>query len=163
MAEQTPIRSGEQSAAIEARVSTSWQELQDILLSFDSKLDRLTTLSGATKNLNLSSPSANSHRSSSPSNSQQPEARATPSQVPGETTVTQSGSHDQNQVSQTRLPSDSTGSIDIIPASFQHGSGSHNLDRDISHVMIVRPFLDDSSVNALVSINIEQPAYCSLS
>uniref|UniRef100_A0A803PQB9 Reverse transcriptase Ty1/copia-type domain-containing protein n=1 Tax=Cannabis sativa TaxID=3483 RepID=A0A803PQB9_CANSA len=44
---------------VEARVSTTWQELQDTLLSFDSKLDRLTTLSGATKNLNLSSPSAN--------------------------------------------------------------------------------------------------------
>uniref|UniRef100_A0A803P9R6 Retrotransposon Copia-like N-terminal domain-containing protein n=1 Tax=Cannabis sativa TaxID=3483 RepID=A0A803P9R6_CANSA len=44
---------------VEAKVSTSWQELQDILLSFDNKLNRLTTLSGATKNLNLSSPSAN--------------------------------------------------------------------------------------------------------
>ncbi|XP_062076240.1 uncharacterized protein LOC133780651 [Humulus lupulus] len=34
---------------IEARPTTSWQELQDILLSFDSKMERLSAISGSQK------------------------------------------------------------------------------------------------------------------
>ncbi|XP_062100499.1 uncharacterized protein LOC133806409 [Humulus lupulus] len=45
---------------VEARQSTSWQELQDILLSYDSKMKRLNSLSGTSKILNgLSSPTTN--------------------------------------------------------------------------------------------------------
>lgn len=44
---------------IEARPSTTWQELQDLLLSFDSKIERLQTLSSTNKATNLVVPQAN--------------------------------------------------------------------------------------------------------
>uniref|UniRef100_A0A803PPY9 GAG-pre-integrase domain-containing protein n=1 Tax=Cannabis sativa TaxID=3483 RepID=A0A803PPY9_CANSA len=47
---------------IEARSKTTWQELQDILLSFDSKIERLQTLTSTNKMLNTppaSNPQAN--------------------------------------------------------------------------------------------------------
>ncbi|XP_060969652.1 uncharacterized protein LOC133036898 [Cannabis sativa] len=44
---------------IEAREKTTWQTLQDLLLSFDSKLDRLGSFSGNSKHGNNGSPSAN--------------------------------------------------------------------------------------------------------
>uniref|UniRef100_A0A803QD97 Retrovirus-related Pol polyprotein from transposon TNT 1-94-like beta-barrel domain-containing protein n=1 Tax=Cannabis sativa TaxID=3483 RepID=A0A803QD97_CANSA len=44
---------------IEAREKTTWQMLQDLLLSFDSKLDRLSSLSENSKHSNNASPTAN--------------------------------------------------------------------------------------------------------
>ncbi|XP_062101887.1 uncharacterized protein LOC133808894 [Humulus lupulus] len=43
---------------IEARPSTTWQELQDILLSFDSKIERLQTLTISNKTTKPTNPQA---------------------------------------------------------------------------------------------------------
>ncbi|KAF4376042.1 hypothetical protein G4B88_029406 [Cannabis sativa] len=112
---------------VEARISTTWQELQDILLSFDSKLDRLTTLSGATKNLNLSSPTANvaATKSSSFSGNRgshngQAATGSPASQVPGEDTLTTSDSSDQNQVMQTDPSAISSGFLENSPTGWSN-------------------------------------------
>ncbi|KAF4361272.1 hypothetical protein F8388_001161 [Cannabis sativa] len=88
-------------------VSAPWQNKPH-------KLDRLTTLSGATKNLNLSSPSANlaatkppnypGNRGSHSGHTEKYNSPDTMSQVLGEDVTVQSDPNDQNQVTRVSSP-----------------------------------------------------------